>query len=74
MKKSLRLALASAAAWCDREGKSTEFMLQYMQDVTGATLDETLEFLASDTGLAAGLEGVKEGCMWTVKSHGKPRR
>lgn len=31
--------------YCNENDKSTEFMLQFMQDVAGATLDEVLEFL-----------------------------
>lgn len=30
---------------CDEDDKSTEFMLQYMQDITGLSLDAVLAFI-----------------------------
>lgn len=37
--------MKEAQLYCDDNDKSTEFMLEYMQSVAGATLDEVLEFL-----------------------------
>lgn len=37
--------LKEAQAYCDRNDKSTEFMLQYMQDFAGVDLDVVLQFL-----------------------------
>jgi hypothetical protein len=36
-------------AWdyCDTEDKSTEFMLQYMSDVSGVDYDEVVDYIAS---------------------------
>ncbi len=36
-------------AWeyCDEEDKSTEFMLQYMSDVSGVDYDEVVDFVSS---------------------------
>ena len=40
-----RVLLAMAQEYCDEEDKSTEFMLQYMQDVADVDLDTVLEYL-----------------------------
>lgn len=37
--------LKEAYLWCDEEDKSTEFMLEYMQDYENTDLDTVLEFL-----------------------------
>ena len=37
--------LKEAQQYCDDNDKSTEFMIQYMQDVAGATLDEVIKYL-----------------------------
>jgi hypothetical protein len=37
--------LLSAWAYCDAEDKSTNFMLQYMQDVAGVDLSCVLKFI-----------------------------
>ena len=39
--------LEMAQDFCDEEDRSTEFMLQYMQDVSGCSLDEVIGFLSS---------------------------
>jgi hypothetical protein len=38
--------LREAMNYCDREGKSTEFMIQYMQDHARVTHDIVIEYLA----------------------------
>lgn len=43
-----RVRLHMAWAYCDREDKSTEFMLQFLQDETKLDLDTVLAFLAED--------------------------
>lgn len=40
-----RIMMQEAQQYCDDNDKSTEFMLQYMQDMAGATLDEVLDYL-----------------------------
>ena len=40
-----RELLKTAQEYCDENDKSTEFMLQYMQDVAGVSLDTVLQFL-----------------------------
>lgn len=45
MKKETKQKLIEAWDYCDDEDKSTEFMLQYMQDVAGVDLDCVLNFL-----------------------------
>ena len=49
MKPETRERLFTAWAWCDEEDKSTEFMLQYMQDVAHVSLDTVLNFLEKTT-------------------------
>jgi hypothetical protein len=39
--------LLLAWAWCDHADKSTEFMLQYMADLTELDYDEVVDFIAS---------------------------
>ncbi len=41
------LLLQEAMDWCDDNDKSTEFMIQYMQDFAGATHEEVMAFLIS---------------------------
>lgn len=45
MQQKTRALLQEAQDWCDDNDKSTEFMLQYMQDVVGVNLDCVLNFL-----------------------------
>ena len=45
MKEKTKELLRIAQQYCDDEDKSTEFMLQYMQDVAGVDLDCVLKFL-----------------------------
>ena len=45
MKVETRLLLKEAWKYCDENDKSTEFMLQYMQDVAHVNLDTVLVFL-----------------------------
>lgn len=49
MKKITRFALLTAWQYCDDNDKSTEFMLQYMQDVAGVDLDCVINFLSTVT-------------------------
>jgi len=48
VKESTKKLLREAKQYCDDEDKSTEFMLQYMQDVAGVDLDCVLKYLGSD--------------------------
>lgn len=45
MKTETRNKLIEAQQYCDNEDKSTEYMLQYMQDYAGVDLDCVLNFL-----------------------------
>ncbi len=45
MKEKTKELLQIAQQQCDDEDKSTEYMLQYMQDVAGVDLDCVLNFL-----------------------------
>lgn len=45
MKASTKKLLQQAQEWCDDNDKSTEFMLQYMQDAAGVDLDCVIKFL-----------------------------
>ncbi len=45
MKKETRILLEEAQAHCDENDKSTEFMIQYMQDVAEVDFDCVMGFL-----------------------------
>lgn len=45
MTKTERNLLQEAEAYCNKNDKSTEFMLEYMQDVAGVDLDTVLDYL-----------------------------
>lgn len=45
MKAETRNKLFEAWAYCDEEDKSTEFMIQYMQDIAEVDLDCVLNFI-----------------------------
>ena len=47
MKAATRLKLESAIDWCDENDKSTAFMIQYLQDVSGMTFDQVIIYLKS---------------------------
>lgn len=49
MKNPTRDKLFEAWACCDEEDKSTDFMLQYMQDMANVSLDCVLTFLQRTT-------------------------
>lgn len=49
MKKETKIKLLTAWQWCDDQDKSTEFMLQYMQDVAKVDLDCVINFLEKTT-------------------------
>ncbi len=40
-----RALLEIAQGYCDDEDKSTEFMIEYMQDVAGTDFDTVMSFL-----------------------------
>ena len=48
MKKETKILLKEAQQYCDDNNKSTEFMLQYMQDMAGVDLDTVMEFLMKE--------------------------
>jgi hypothetical protein len=50
-KKHKDRLLRAAVEYCDKEDKSTEFTLQYMQDVASASLDYVVEFLQKNDKL-----------------------
>lgn len=41
--------LHSAWDWCNKEDKSTEFMICYMQDYAECTHNQVIEFLISES-------------------------
>jgi hypothetical protein len=43
--KVKRTLMKMAQEWCDSHDKSTEFMIQYMQDFAGVDHDTVMEFL-----------------------------
>ncbi len=45
------ILLIDAKQYCDDEDKSTEFMLEYMQDVAQVDLDTVIEFLEREKEL-----------------------
>ncbi len=45
MKESTKLKLAEAQKYCDDNDKSTEFMLQYMQDFANVSHDCVISYL-----------------------------
>lgn len=47
MKAKTKVLLQEAQQYCDDNDKSTEFMLQYMQDFAGVDLDYVLNYLQS---------------------------
>lgn len=49
MKPKTKDLLFKSWAYCDKHDKSTEFMLQYMQDVAKVDLDCVLGFLINTT-------------------------
>ena len=49
MKPKTKFLLLTAWQYCDEEDKSTEFMLQYMQDFAGVDLDCVVSFLEKTT-------------------------
>lgn len=63
MKPETMEKLFIAWAYCDEEDKSTEFMMQYMQDVAGVNIDCVVNFLAKTTD--------KQRHEWYEKHSGK---
>ena len=45
MTEKIKNLLFEAWAYCDEEDKSTEFMLQYMADVSGIEYDDVVDFI-----------------------------
>lgn len=41
-------SILDAWDWCDDRDKSTNFMLQYMMDVSGLSYDEVVDYVVSD--------------------------
>lgn len=49
MKKETKNKLLTAWQYCDDNDKSTEFMLQYMQDFANVDLDCVINFIQATT-------------------------
>ena len=45
MTEKIKNLLFEAWAYCDEEDKSTEFMLQYMANVSGIEYDDVVDFI-----------------------------
>lgn len=48
MKEKTKALLREAKLYCDENDKSTEFMLQYMQDIANVDLDCVLNYLTKN--------------------------
>jgi hypothetical protein len=48
MKPETRAKLQEAKDWCDENDKSTEFMIQYMQDTCRVDYDCVIRFLTME--------------------------
>lgn len=48
MKAKTKELLREAQLYCDENDKSTEFMLEYMQDVANVDLDCVMNFLSKE--------------------------
>lgn len=55
-----REKLKQAENWCNAGDRSTEFMMQYMQDYADATFDEVMEYLCNKPRPSAGEERERE--------------
>ena len=49
MKKTTKIKLLEAWQYCDVNDKSTEFMIQYMQDVAKVDFDCVINFIENTT-------------------------
>lgn len=49
LKGEKEVRMLQAFEYCEDKNKSTEYMIQYIQDVVEVTLDEVLEFLKKQT-------------------------
>lgn len=45
MTESQKQSILDGWAWCDEEDKSTEFMLQYLSDISGLDYEEIVEYV-----------------------------
>ena len=50
MKDSTKQKLKEAMEWCDANDKSTEFMIEYMHDVAGASHECVMNYLTTYGG------------------------
>lgn len=50
MKYTTKLKLLAAYEWCEKNDKSTEFMLEYMQQHANVDLDCVIIFLKDEAG------------------------
>lgn len=50
MKATTETALYLAWQYCDDEDKSTEFMFQYMRDMSGMSYDKVVDFVITKGG------------------------
>lgn len=48
MKEKTKALLREAQLYCDENDKSTEFMIQYMQDFANVDLDCVINFLTKE--------------------------
>lgn len=49
MPEEAKQLLMEAWAYCDEEDKSTEFMLQYMSDMSGVEYENVVQFVMDTT-------------------------
>lgn len=50
MKDSTKQKLKEAMEWCDANDKSTEFMIEYMQDIAGVSHECVMNYLTTYGG------------------------
>jgi hypothetical protein len=48
MTPTQKTLILDAWDYCDEHDKSTEFMLQYMSDISGVDYDEVVDYIASE--------------------------
>jgi len=61
--KAQKVAIFEAWNYCDEEDKSTEFMFQYMSDVSKVDYDDIVDYICTD-------ESTEERSAYNKKTYG----